>query len=144
MQTCKVKIKADFPELMPEYKTEHAAGMDIMAAHGGEIKPFERALVKTGLYIELPEGFEAQIRPRSGLALKNGISIPNSPGTIDADYRGEIGVILINLSNETFVYSKGDRIAQMVVAPVAKAVFEAVDVLGETERGAGGFGHTGV
>ncbi len=129
---------------MPEYKTEHAAGMDIMAAHGGEIKPFERALVKTGLYIELPEGFEAQIRPRSGLALKNGISIPNSPGTIDADYRGEIGVILINLSNETFVYSKGDRIAQMVVAPVAKAVFEAVDVLGETERGAGGFGHTGV
>ena len=129
---------------MPEYTTEHAAGMDIMAAHGGEIKPFERALVKTGLYIELPEGFEAQIRPRSGLALKNGISIPNSPGTIDADYRGEIGVILINLSNETFVYSKGDRIAQMVVAPVAKAVFEAVDVLGETERGAGGFGHTGV
>jgi len=129
---------------MPEYKTEHAAGMDIMAAHGGEIKPFERALVKTGLYIELPEGFEAQIRPRSGLALKNGISIPNSPGTIDADYRGEIGIILINLSSETFVYSKGDRIAQMVVAPVAKAVFEAVDVLGETERGAGGFGHTGV
>lgn len=144
MQTCKVKIKADDPALMPEYKTTHAAGVDLMAAHGGEIKPFERTLVKTGIYIELPEGFEAQIRPRSGLALKNGITIVNTPGTIDSDYRGEIGIILINLSEETFVYKKGDRIAQMVVAPVTRAVFEPVVELTETERGAGGFGHTGI
>ncbi|MCD8553330.1 dUTP diphosphatase [Seleniivibrio sp.] len=144
MQTCKVKIKADDPALMPEYKTEHAAGVDLMAAHGGEIKPFERTLVKTGLYIELPEGFEAQIRPRSGLALKNGITLLNTPGTIDSDYRGELGIILINLSQDTFVYKKGDRIAQMVVATVTRAVFEQVTELSETERGAGGFGHTGI
>ncbi len=144
MQTCKVKIKVDDPALMPEYKTAHAAGVDLMAAHDGEIKPFERTLVKTGIYIELPDGFEAQIRPRSGLALKNGITIVNTPGTIDSDYRGEIGIILINLSQETFVYKKGDRIAQMVVAPVTRAVFEPADILSETERGAGGFGHTGI
>ncbi|WP_303850530.1 dUTP diphosphatase [Seleniivibrio woodruffii] len=144
MQTCKVKIKADDPALMPEYKTAHAAGVDLMAAHGGEIEPFERTLVKTGIYIELPDGFEAQIRPRSGLALKNGITIVNTPGTIDSDYRGEIGIILINLSQETFVYKKGDRIAQMVVAPVTRAVFEPAGELSETERGSGGFGHTGI
>jgi dUTP pyrophosphatase len=144
MQTCKVKIKADFPELMPEYKTQNAAGVDLMAAHEGEIKPFERTLVKTGLYIELPDGYEAQIRPRSGLALKNGITLLNTPGTIDSDYRGELGIILINLSQDTFTFKKGDRIAQMVIAPVTRAVFEPVSELSDTERGAGGFGHTGI
>jgi len=107
------------------------------------LKPLERALVPTGLYIALPPGFEAQIRPRSGLALKKGITVLNSPGTIDADYRGEIGVILINLSSEPFLIEDGERICQMVVAAHAQATWEQVDTLDETERGAGGFGHTG-
>lgn len=115
-----------------------------MASHSGEIESGKYALVKTGISIELPEGYEAQVRPRSGLALKQGVTVLNTPGTIDADYRGEIGVILINHSNVTFTYEKGDRIAQMVIAPVVQAKFEAVEDLSDTDRGAGGFGHTGV
>lgn len=144
MQTCTVKIKADDASLIPEYKTELSAGVDLMAAENGTVEPMKRALVKTGIYIELPAGYEAQVRPRSGLAIKNGITVLNSPGTIDADYRGEICVILINLSDETFVYKKGDRIAQMVVAPVVKADFDVTLELTATVRGAGGFGHTGI
>lgn len=144
MQTCTVKIKTDDTALLPEYKTEHAAGVDIMASHDGIIEPMQRALVKTGLFVEIPEGYEAQIRPRSGLALKNGVTVLNSPGTIDADYRGEIGVILINLSSETFEYKKYDRIAQMVVAPVTRAEFAVSGELSDTARGSGGFGHTGI
>jgi dUTP pyrophosphatase len=107
------------------------------------LKPLERSLVPTGLYIQLPEGYEAQIRPRSGLAIKHGISIVNAPGTIDADYRGEIGVILVNLSNQDFTVNDGERICQMVIAQHARVEWEPVDALDETERGAGGFGHTG-
>jgi dUTP pyrophosphatase len=107
------------------------------------LKPLERSLVPTGLYIQLPEGYEAQIRPRSGLAIKHGISIVNAPGTIDADYRGEIGVILVNLSNQDFTVQDGERICQMVIAQHARVEWEPVDALDETERGAGGFGHTG-
>jgi dUTP pyrophosphatase len=107
------------------------------------LKPLERSLVPTGLYIQLPEGYEAQIRPRSGLAIKHGISIVNAPGTIDADYRGEIGVILVNLSNQDFTVHDGERICQMVIAQHARVEWEPVDALDETERGAGGFGHTG-
>ncbi len=132
---------------LPEYKTEHSAGVDLSAyLPQGEIelKPLERKVVPTGLFIELPEGYEAQIRPRSGLAAKNGITVLNSPGTIDADYRGEVGVILINLSNENFTIKSGDRIAQMIISKYEKAeLVESVE-LEETERGAGGFGHTGV
>jgi dUTP pyrophosphatase len=144
VQTCTVKIKAEDKSLIPEYKSKLAAGVDLMASHGGKIEPSAVLLVKTGISIELPEGFEAQVRPRSGLALKQGVSVLNSPGTIDADYRGEIGVILINHSQNTFTFEKGDRIAQMVVAPVVQADFVVSDELDETERGAGGFGHTGI
>jgi dUTP pyrophosphatase len=108
------------------------------------LKPMERRLIPTGLYIALPEGFEAQVRPRSGLALKKGITVLNAPGTVDADYRGEVGVVLINLSQEDFVVEDGERIAQMVIARHEQAMFEAVEVLDETERGTGGYGHTGV
>ncbi|NJM15819.1 MAG: dUTP diphosphatase [Bacteroidales bacterium] len=130
---------------LPGYSTILSAGVDLRAfcQEDIELKAFERKLVPTGLYIELPEGYEAQIRPRSGLALKHGISIVNSPGTIDADYRGEIGVILINLSNETFTVKNGDRICQMVIAKYEKANFMAVDDLTDSARGSGGFGHTG-
>ena len=122
-----------------------AAGMDLRANLEEPItlKPLERSLVPTGLYIQLPEGYEAQIRPRSGLAIKHGISIVNAPGTIDADYRGEIGVILVNLSNQDFTVNDGERICQMVIAQHARVEWEPVDALDETERGAGGFGHTG-
>jgi dUTP pyrophosphatase len=131
---------------LPAYETMHAAGMDLRADLETTItlKPFERKLVPTGLHIELPEGFEAQIRPRSGLAFKHGISIVNSPGTIDADYRGEIKVLLINLSDQVFEINTGDRIAQMVVAKHEKVNWEEVEVLNETSRGVGGYGHTGV
>ena len=108
------------------------------------LKPLERRLIPTGLFIALPEGYEAQVRPRSGLALKKGITVLNAPGTIDADYRGEVGVVLVNLSNEDFVIEDGERIAQMVIARHEQGCFEEVDVLDETERGAGGYGHTGV
>lgn len=130
---------------MPAYGTIHSAGMDLRAnlSEPVVLKSLERALIPTGLFIELPEGYEAQIRPRSGLALKKGITVLNTPGTIDADYRGEICVILINLSNEDFLIENGERICQMVVAAHEKVEWDLVEVLMETERGAGGFGHTG-
>jgi dUTP pyrophosphatase len=129
----------------PSYATELSAGMDLRAniEQSISLQPLERALVPTGLYIALPEGFEAQVRPRSGLAYKKGITVLNSPGTIDADYRGEIGVILVNLSNEAFVVENGERIAQLVIAKYEKVSFELVNELKETHRGAGGFGSTG-
>ena len=131
---------------LPAYATALSAGMDIRANLEQPItlQPLERCLVPTGLFIALPEGCEAQIRPRSGLALKYGISVLNSPGTIDADYRGEIGVILVNLSDKPFVIEDGERICQMVIARYERVDWEVVEVLGVTERGAGGFGHTGV
>lgn len=130
---------------LPAYATPQSAGMDLRAniSEAITLKPLERRLIPTGLFIELPVGYEAQIRPRSGLALKKGITVLNTPGTIDADYRGEIGVILINLSSEDFVIEDGERICQMVIAQHAQAEWVEVEVLGETERGAGGFGHTG-
>lgn len=130
---------------LPAYETEHAAGMDIRAAvtEPLTLRPGERALVPTGLRIALPEGYEAQIRPRSGLAIKNGISLLNTPGTIDADYRGEIRIIIANLGQEPFVIQRGDRIAQMIVAPVTKVQWDVCESLDETARGSGGFGHTG-
>ncbi|MBM3288847.1 MAG: dUTP diphosphatase [Candidatus Hydrogenedentes bacterium] len=130
---------------LPTYETEHAAGMDLRAAVTTPftLQPGERVLVPTGLRIALPEGYEAQIRPRSGLALKHGISLLNTPGTIDADYRGEIRIIMANLGQEPFVIQRGDRIAQMIVAPVTKVQWDVQDSLDETARGAGGFGHTG-
>ena len=130
---------------LPGYGTDHSAGMDLRASLTEDIllKPLERALIPTGLFIELPVGFEAQIRPRSGLAIKNGITVLNTPGTIDADYRGEIKIILVNLSNENWIVRDGERIAQMIIATHEKADWELVSELKETERGAGGFGHTG-
>ena len=131
---------------LPAYETLHAAGMDLRADLEEPIllKPMERKLIPTGLYIELPEGFEAQIRPRSGLAFKYGIGIVNSPGTIDADYRGEIKVLLINFSDQVFEINSGDRIAQMIIARHEKANWEQVEELNETTRGVGGYGHTGI
>jgi dUTP pyrophosphatase len=130
---------------LPAYETAHAAGMDLRADLEGpvQLRSLERKLVPTGLFIELPEGFEAQIRPRSGLAFKHGIGVVNSPGTIDADYRGEIKVLLVNLSDQVFEVNPGDRIAQMVVARHEKINWQPVEELDETIRGAGGFGHTG-
>jgi dUTP pyrophosphatase len=131
---------------LPSYETLASAGMDLRASIQEPIslKPLERALVKTGLFIELPLGYEAQVRPRSGLALKKGITVLNSPGTVDADYRGEIGVILVNLSSEPFVIENGERIAQLVIAKHERAEWNEVTALSETQRGAGGFGSTGV
>jgi dUTP pyrophosphatase len=131
---------------LPAYETPHAAGMDLRADLETTLtlKPFERALVPTGLHIELPEGFEAQIRPRSGLALKHGIGIVNSPGTVDADYRGEIKVLLINFSDAHFEINTGDRVAQMIIAKHEKINWQEVEVLNETSRGVGGYGHTGI
>ena len=131
---------------LPGYETIHSAGMDLRADLESpvQLNPMERKLVPTGLHIELPEGYEAQIRPRSGLAYKHGISIVNSPGTIDADYRGEIKVLLINLSTEPFEINSGDRIAQMIVSKHEKVEWQQVEILNETTRGAGGYGHTGV
>lgn len=130
----------------PNYETDGAAGMDLRANIDTAItlKPLERAIVKTGLYIALPVGFEAQVRPRSGLAAKKGITVLNSPGTVDADYRGEIGVILVNLSNEEFVVNDGERIAQLIIAKHERVTWQEVNSLNETERGSGGFGSTGV
>ena len=141
----KVKIVNRSPYPTPAYATEQSAGMDLKAAVQEPITlgPLERALIPTGLYIALPDGTEAQIRPRSGLAAKHGISVLNAPGTVDADYRGEIKVILVNLSNEPFVVNPGERIAQMVVARYEKVEWDEVEVLDETERGEGGFGSTG-
>ena len=131
---------------LPAYATPLSAGMDLRANLDESIvlRPLQRCLVPTGLYIALPAGYEAQVRPRSGLAIKRGIGVLNAPGTIDADYRGEICVILINLSGEDFVIEDGERIAQMIIARHEQVAWEEVDVLSETERGAGGFGHTGV
>ena len=131
---------------IPAYETEGSAGMDLRAniEEAITLKPLERTLVKTGLFIELPIGYEAQVRPRSGLAYKNGVTVLNTPGTIDADYRGEIGVILVNLSNENFTIENGERIAQMVIAKHEQAEWVLVEELSDTDRGAGGFGSTGV
>ncbi len=130
---------------LPRYMTDHAAGMDIVAAVSGEVtlSPGARALIPTGIAIALPEGYEAQIRPRSGLAVRNGVTLVNTPGTIDADYRGEIQIILINHGDEPFVVRRGDRIAQMVVAPVSRVLWELKSALPSSARGTGGFGHTG-
>ena len=131
---------------LPHYATDASAGMDLIANLESPIilKPLERTIVKTGIYIQLPSGYEAQVRPRSGLALKKGVTVLNSPGTIDADYRGEVGVILINLSSEQFTIEDGERIAQMVVAKYEQAEWVEAEALEETSRGAGGFGSTGI
>lgn len=141
----KINIVNKSKHKLPEYETQASAGMDIRANIDTPVllKPMERKLIPTGLYIELPVGYEAQIRPRSGLAIKKGITVLNSPGTIDADYRGEICVILINLSSDDFLIEDGERICQMVISSHQQAEWVFVDVLSETERGAGGFGHTG-
>lgn len=130
---------------VPQYKTEGAAGADICALleNSITIKPFERAMIPTGLFFEIPEGYEIQVRPRSGLAAKNGVTVLNTPGTIDSDYRGEVKVVLINLGKEEFVVNNGDRIAQIIVAPVTIGNFIKSETLSETERGDGGFGSTG-
>ena len=142
----KVKIINRSRHQLPSYATELSAGMDLRANLDQpiELQPLLRALVPTGLFMALPEGYEAQVRPRSGLAIKKGITVLNSPGTIDADYRGEVCVILVNLSNEPFTITDGERIAQMVIARHEQVAWCECDVLDETERGAGGFGHTGV
>lgn len=141
-----VKIINKSKNDLPKYSTPSAAGMDLRAnlQEPVTLNPLERKLIPTGIFIELPEGYECQIRPRSGLALKHGITVLNTPGTIDADYRGEIGVILVNLSNEPFVVNDGERICQMVVARHATVAWTEAEVLSDSERGAGGFGHTGV
>ena len=142
----KVKIVNHSKHELPAYSTLHSAGMDIRANLDAPVlmKNMERKLIPTGLFIELPQGFEAQIRPRSGMALKKGISVLNSPGTIDADYRGEVGIILINLSGGDVIIEDGERICQMIISKHETISWEAVEVLAETDRGAGGFGHTGV
>jgi dUTP pyrophosphatase len=141
----KIKIINKSPHILPEYKTDSSAGMDLRAHLEAPVllKPLERKLIKTGLYMELPKGYEAQVRPRSGLSVKHGISVLNTPGTIDADYRGEIGVILVNLSNEDFLVEDGERIAQMVIAKHERAHWVEAEELSQTIRGEGGFGSTG-
>ena len=142
----KVKIVNNGTQQLPEYATPQSAGMDLRANIDKPIllKSLDRILIPTGLHISLPEGYEAQIRPRSGLAIKKGITCLNTPGTIDADYRGDVGVILVNLSREDFVVQPGERIAQMIIGKFEQAEWEVVENLDETERGEGGFGHTGV
>lgn len=141
-----VKVINKGKQPLPKYATPQSAGMDLRAniEEAFTLKPLERKLVPTGLFISLPEGYEAQVRPRSGLALTHGITVLNTPGTVDADYRGEVGVVLVNLSNEPFTVEPGERIAQMVIAKHEQADFVVVEELDETERGAGGYGHTGV
>lgn len=141
-----VKVINKGKQPLPKYATPQSAGMDLRAniEEAFTLKPLERKLVPTGLFISLPEGYEAQVRPRSGLALKHGITVLNTPGTVDADYRGEVGVVLVNLSNEPFTVEPGERIAQMVIAKHEQADFVVVEELDDTERGAGGYGHTGV
>ncbi|EFA42933.1 dUTP diphosphatase [Hallella bergensis DSM 17361] len=142
----KIKVVNKGHQPLPAYATAQSAGMDLRASLDESVvlKPMERRLIPTGLHIALPEGFEAQVRPRSGLALKRGITVLNSPGTIDADYRGEVMVLLVNFSQEDFTVNDGERIAQMVIARYEQAEMEVVEVLDETERGTGGYGHTGV
>lgn len=146
VMSIKIKVVNKGSQELPKYETKNSVGMDLRAniTEGVVIRPLDRALIPTGLHIALPEGYEAQIRPRSGLALKKGITCLNTPGTIDSDYRGDVGVILANISQEDFVVNPGDRIAQMVINKVERAEFELVESLDETERGEGGFGHTGV
>ena len=141
----KVKVINRSAYGLPQYETGQAAGLDVRAniTESITLGPLERALVPTGLYVELPEGYEMQVRPRSGLAAKHGLSLVNSPGTVDPDYRGEIKVILVNLSNTPYELKPGERVAQLVVARLTRVEWESVEVLGETERGAGGFGSTG-
>jgi dUTP pyrophosphatase len=141
----KIRIVNKSTHQLPAYETEHSAGMDLRAFTGEPVilKPMERKLIPTGLYIELPVGYEAQVRPRSGLAIRHGITVLNSPGTIDADYRGEIGVILINLSDSEFTINDGDRIAQMIISQHMKAELTDTDSIENTARGTGGFGHSG-
>ena len=145
MNKVRVKIVNKSGNPLPKYESQQAAGLDLRSNVDAPVtlQPMERRLIPTGLYIELPDGYEAQVRPRSGLALKRGLTVLNSPGTIDADYRGEIGVILINLSQETQTIEPGERIAQMVIARAEQAELTEAEVLGETERGEGGFGSTG-
>jgi dUTP pyrophosphatase len=145
MNTCKIKIVTEEGVKLPAYQTAGSAGCDVCAFLSEDIvlKPGERALVPTGIKMAIEEGYEVQVRPRSGLAAKNGVTVLNTPGTIDSDYRGEVKVILINLGKEDFVIKNGERIAQLVCAPVTQAVFEKTSSLDETERGAGGFGSTG-
>ena len=143
MNQVKINILSSDESLIPTYETDGASGADLRSAEDGVIAPGEIKLVKTGIKIELPIGYEAQIRPRSGLALKHGISLVNSPGTIDSDYRGEIGIIMTNLGKVPFEYKKGDRIAQMVIASYTRADFQVVKELSDTVRGQSGFGHTG-
>lgn len=142
----KIKIINKSAHELPHYETGASAGMDLRAnlSEPVTLEPLERAIIKTGLFIELPVGYEAQVRPRSGLAAKKGITVLNAPGTIDADYRGEVGVILVNFSNETFKVENGERIAQMVISKHERATWEQVSVLSDTARGEGGFGSTGV
>lgn len=141
----KIEVLDNFGDCsLPSYETEHASGMDLRAVVEMTIKPGERVLVPTGLKMEIPVGYEAQVRPRSGLSLKSGLLVPNSPGTIDADFRGEVKVILLNAGKEDFLIKKGDRIAQLVICPVARATLVVVKELSDTSRGEGGFGHTGV
>lgn len=146
MNNIKVKIINRSGHELPAYETPSSAGMDVRASlkEPVTLMPMQRALIPTGLYIQLPQGYECQIRPRSGLALKKGISLVNTPGTVDADYRGEIGVILINLSDEPFVVNDGERICQMVIKEYTRVDWEPVERLDETVRGDGGFGHTGL
>lgn len=146
MERIKVKIINKSHHPLPSYETPESAGMDVRANLDQPVvlKPLERALIPTGLYMQLPAGHECQIRPRSGLALKHGISIVNTPGTVDADYRGEIGIIVINLSNEEFTISDGERICQMVITDYTHVQWEEVERLDQTKRGTGAFGHTGV
>lgn len=142
----KIEIVNRGHQPLPQYATVQSAGMDLRANIDEPVvlRPLERRLIPTGLHIALPPGYEAQVRPRSGLALKHGITVLNAPGTVDADYRGDIGVVLINLSNEDFIVNDGERIAQLVIARHETAEFVEVEVLSETERGEGGYGHTGV
>ena len=141
-----IKVVNKGHQPLPEYATPQSAGMDLRANIEAPItlKPMERRLIPTGLYIALPVGYEAQIRPRSGLALKHGITVLNTPGTIDADYRGDLMVLLVNFSDSDFIINDGERIAQMVIARHEQGIFEVVEALGDTERGTGGYGHTGV
>lgn len=145
MQSITINIINNSSNKLPEYETIGSSGMDIRANLEEPVKlaPLQRALIPTGLFIELPLGYEAQVRPRSGLAVKHGLTCLNSPGTIDSDYRGEIKIILVNLSNENFIVQHGERIAQIVIMPVTKANWQIVKVLNESKRGGGGFGHTG-
>ena len=144
MESPRVLIALSPDATLPEYKTEGSAGMDLTCSEDFALEPLERKLIGTGIRIALPLGYEAQIRPRSGLALKHGVTMVNSPGTIDSDYRGEVRLIMVNLSQQSVAFKKGERVAQMVICPVSRAVLEVADDLDETVRGHGGFGSTGV